>query len=229
MPTSPASAPSTTCDWSRAATSTPPTRSSKVSPRRCNSTTAPSPTCTASPTPRPRPGDAVPAPRRAQADLQPLLDGWPLTPAYAQGTAGHVVAANRPAVALCPFFAVGSNPLRAVFLEPEMRSLYPQWDDMTAKAVSGLRATHSINDADPGLLESIGEMTVTSERFRTLWARREVRRGTAAYTRFNHPLVGQLDLRYEKLLRPEAQQLLVVYHADQGSSSAERLQLLTSL
>ncbi|WP_435211489.1 hypothetical protein [Streptomyces sp. bgisy034] len=158
-----------------------------------------------------------------------MLDGWPLTPAYAQGTVGRVVAANRLAVALCPFFAVGSNPLRAVFLEPEMRSLYPQWDDVTAKAVSGLRATLSIDDADPELLETIGELTVASERFRTLWARREVRRRTAGYTRFNHPLVGQLELHYEKLLRPEAQQLLVVYHADQGSPSAERLQLLTSL
>jgi transcription regulator MmyB-like protein len=56
-------------------------------------------------------------------------------------------------VALCPFFAVGSNPLRAVFLEPEMRSLYPQWDDVTVKAVSGLRATLSIDDADPELLD----------------------------------------------------------------------------
>ncbi|MEU3278855.1 MmyB family transcriptional regulator [Streptomyces antibioticus] len=63
----------------------------------------------------------------------------------------------------------------------------------------------------------------------TLWARREVRRRAAGHTRFNHPLVGQLELRYEKLLRPEAQQLLVVYHADQGSPSAARLQLLTSL
>lgn len=170
-----------------------------------------------------------PRPQTGQADLQPLLDGWPLTPAYAQGTAGRIVAANRLAVALCPFFAVGSNPLRAVFLEPEMRSLYPQWDDVTVKAVSGLRATLSIDDADPELLEAIGELTVASERFRRLWAKREVRRRAAGYTQFNHPLVGQLELRYEKLLRPEARQLLVVYHADQGSPSAERLQLLTSL
>ncbi|MGW5653801.1 helix-turn-helix domain-containing protein [Streptomyces humi] len=179
--------------------------------------------------PRPPARRRRPRSRTGQGDLQPLLDGWPLTPAYAQGTTGHVVAANRLAVALCPFFAVGSNPLRAVFLEPEMRSLYPQWDDVTAKAVSGLRATLSIDDADPELLETIGELTVASERFRTLWARREVRRRATGYTRFNHPLVGRLDLHYEKLLRPEAQQLLVVYHADQDSPSAERLQLLTSL
>lgn len=170
-------------------------------------------------------------PRRqgSGTDLQPLLDSWPLTPAYAQGPGGRVVAANRLAMALCPFFAPGHNPLRAAFLEPEMRSLYPQWDDMTAKAVSGLRAMLSLDDAEPELLETIGELTVASERFRTLWAKREVRRRATGDTRFDHPLVGTLDLRYEKLLRPEARQLLVVYHADPGSPGAERLQLLAGL
>ncbi|HEY8984362.1 MAG TPA: transcriptional regulator, partial [Streptomyces sp.] len=170
-----------------------------------------------------------PRSRTDRADLQPLLDSWPLTPAYIQGTDGRVVAANRLAVALCPFFAVGNNPLRAVFLEPEMRALYPQWDDVTAKAVSGLRATLTLDDTDPQLLQTIGELTVASERFRTLWARREVRRRAVGHTRFDHPMAGQLELRYEKLLRPEEHQLLVIYHADQDSLSAERLQLLSSL
>ncbi|WP_189191891.1 helix-turn-helix domain-containing protein [Streptomyces albiflavescens] len=166
---------------------------------------------------------------RNQGDLQPLLDSWAQTPAYAQGPGGRVVAANRLAVLLCPFFAVGHNPLRAAFLEPEMRSLYPQWDDMTAKAVSGLRAMLNIDDADPELLETIGELTVASERFSTLWTRHEVRRRDTGYTRFNHPLVGELDLHYEKMVRPQVRQLIVVYYADQGSTSAERLTLLSSL
>ncbi|MGI5455499.1 helix-turn-helix domain-containing protein [Streptomyces sp. CA-249302] len=168
-------------------------------------------------------------PRADQGDLQPLLDSWPQTPAYAQGPGGRVVAANRSAVLLCPFFAVGRNPLRAAFLEPEMRSLYPQWDDMTAKAVSGLRALLDVDDADPELLETIGELTVASERFGTLWTRREVRRRDTGLTRLNHPLVGELDLHYEKMLRPQARQLIVVYYADPDSTSAERLALLNSL
>ncbi|MGW4784577.1 MmyB family transcriptional regulator [Streptomyces sp. NPDC004230] len=150
-------------------------------------------------------------------------------PCYAQGPGGRVVAANRKTVLLCPFFAVGRNPLRAAFLEPEMRSLYPQWDDMTAKAVSGLRAMIDVDDTDPELLETIGELTVASERFCTLWTRREVRRRDTGLTRLNHPLVGELDLHYEKMVRPQARQLIVVYYADQGSTSAERLALLSGL
>jgi hypothetical protein len=49
-----------------------------------------------------------------------------------------------------------------------------------------------------------------------------VRRRAAGHTRFDHPSVGQLELRHEKLLGPEARQLLVVHHADQGSPSAEQ-------
>ncbi|NEA99271.1 helix-turn-helix transcriptional regulator [Streptomyces sp. SID13726] len=167
--------------------------------------------------------------RTNQGDLQPLLDSWPQTPAYAQGPGGRVVAANRLAVLLCPFFAVGQSPLRAAFLEPEMRGLYPQWDDMTAKAVSGLRAMIDVDQADPELLETIGELTVASEQFSTLWTRREVRRRDTGLTRLDHPLVGELDLRYEKMIRPQARQLIVVYYADPNSTSAERLALLSSL
>jgi transcriptional regulator with XRE-family HTH domain len=168
-------------------------------------------------------------PQPAGAGLQQLIDNWTHTPAYAQATTGQVVAANRLAVALSPFFAVGSNTLRAAFLEPAMRQLYPDWEDMTAKAVSSLRAMLSLDAAEPGLLETIGELTVASERFATLWARRDVRAKTAGLTRFDHPVAGRLELNYEKLLQPEARQLLVVYHAAPGSPSAERLQLLASL
>jgi transcriptional regulator with XRE-family HTH domain len=167
--------------------------------------------------------------RPARPALQQLLDSWPLTPAYATSASGSVVAANRLAVALSPFFAVGGNPLRAAFLEPGMRDLYPDWHDMTAKVVSGLRAMLSLDTAEPGLLETIGELTVASDRFRTLWARREVRARTSGPARLDHPLAGMLELNYEKMILPETRELLVVYHAIPGSPTAERLQMLASL
>ncbi|WP_051799664.1 helix-turn-helix transcriptional regulator [Catenuloplanes japonicus] len=178
----------------------------------------------AHPAPRPaRRRRSAPAP-----SLQPLVDSWPATPAYVQDAAGRVTAANRPAVALCPFFAVGQTPLRSVFLEPEMRRFYVNWADTTAKAVSGLRATLALGgDAEPGLLELIGELTVASDRFRTLWARRDVRGRTTGLTEIAHPLVGPLQLHYEKFQQPESRQLLVVYRPTPAST--DRLQLLTTL
>ena len=161
--------------------------------------------------------------------IQRLLDAWAMTPAYATGASGRVVAANRLAVALCPHFAVGGAPLRAAFLDPEMRRLYPDWEALTAKTVSGLRAMTGVEAVDPELLETIGELSVGSDRFRTLWAQRDIRAKTTGLTRMEHPVVGELRLRYEKMLLPEARQLLVVYYADPGSPTAERLRLLAGL
>jgi hypothetical protein len=42
-------------------------------------------------------------------------------------------------------------------------------------------------------------------------------------------VAGRLELNYEKMILPDARQLLVVYHAEPGSPSAERLQILGSL
>ncbi|MEU1411908.1 hypothetical protein [Streptomyces sp. NPDC005731] len=88
---------------------------------------------------------------------------------------------------------------------------------------------HHASGRHPELLETIGELTVANQRFCTLWTRREVRRRDTGLTRLNHPLVGELDLHYEKMVRPQARQLIVVYYADQGSTSAERLALLSGL
>lgn len=48
--------------------------------------------------------------------------------------------------------------------------------------------------------------------------------------RLRHPIVGDLELHYEKFAVTGADgQLLVVYHADPGSPSADGLALLRSL
>ena len=163
------------------------------------------------------------------AHLQQLLDGWPLTPAHVQSASGLVVAANRLAAALTPHFGVGRNPLRAAFLEPDMQSLYVDWAEVTAKTVAGLRTMLTTDSAEPELLEVIGELSVHSERFRTLWARRDVRVRTSGLTLLDHPVVGRLELRYEKMVLPESRQLMVIYHAEPGSRTAESLRLLTTL
>ena len=168
-------------------------------------------------------------PEKASASVQNLIDNWTTTPALVHGRFMQTLAANAMAVALSPMFAPGVNTLRAAFLEPEMRDLYRDWDDMTAKAVAYLRSIVGGED-DPRLVELIGELSLRSERFRTLWARQDVRRKTSGVSRLRHPQVGDLDLHYEKLALPgTAGQMLVTYHAEPGSPSYERLQLLASL
>lgn len=169
-------------------------------------------------------------PERVSPGVRTLIGNWATTPALVHGRYMTTLAANPMAVALNPYFAPGVNSLRAAFLEPEMREFYRDWDDMTAKAVAYLRSVIGRALDDPRLVELIGELSLRSERFRVLWARQDVRLKTSGVSRLLHPQVGPLDLRYEKLALPGAPgQMLVTYHAEPGSPSFERLELLAHL
>ena len=78
-------------------------------------------------------------------------------------------------------------------------------------------------------VELIGELSLASKRFATLWARHDVKHRSTGPTAFYHPQVGPLDLHYTILHLPDQRQILVTYHADPGSLSEESLRLLASL
>lgn len=161
--------------------------------------------------------------------VQGLIDGWPLTAAYVQGQRFTVLAANPLAGALSAHFAVGANPLRAAFLDPQMRLLYRDWDAMTAKAVPFLRSVVAGRADEPEVTALVGELSLRSERFRTLWARHDVKIRDEGATEFEHPRVGPLDLRFQKFLLPESDQLLVTYHAEPGGPSEGPFRRLAAL
>jgi transcriptional regulator with XRE-family HTH domain len=168
-------------------------------------------------------------PERVPAGIQQLIASLSETPAYVHGRYMDVLAANRLASALVPYYRVGENLVRAAFLDPRVRDMYDDWDRVTESTVAGLRALVGPDVDDPRLAELVGELSVRSERFRQLWARHDVRPKRAGKTHMDHPQVGPLDLAYEKLPIPNTDcQTLVVYHADPGSRSAQALSLLAS-
>ncbi|MER5384282.1 helix-turn-helix transcriptional regulator [Streptomyces sp. NPDC002688] len=169
-------------------------------------------------------------PERVGDGIRTLIGSWPLTPAYVHGRYMDVLAANSLAIALSPFNAPGRNGMLAAFLEPEMRELHQDWEDMTTRIVPYLRSVVGADIEDPRLVEIVGELSLRSERFRTLWARQDVKHKTSGITLFRHPQVGPLELHYEKLLLPGTDgQTLITYHAQPGSASEERLRLLASM
>jgi transcriptional regulator with XRE-family HTH domain len=151
-------------------------------------------------------------------------------PAFIQGRFMDVLAANPLARALSPQFRPGINLLRAVFLDPRDRELHQDWDRATEESVSGLRAIVGADLDDPLLNELVGELSLSSERFRQLWAKQDVRNKESGTSRMHHPIVGPLELRTEKFVVTGAdRQLLVVYHADPGTQTHEALRELATL
>jgi transcriptional regulator with XRE-family HTH domain len=167
---------------------------------------------------------------KADPGLQTLIDSWHLTPAYVVGRHMTILAANPMAPALLPYFAPGFNQLRSVFLEPELRAWVRNWDQVTDILVSWLRFDIAEeNPGDPELQSLIGELSIASQRFRTLWARQDVKQKSSGPALFDHPQVGRLDLRYRAFVLPETPQYLVTYYAEPGTPGEDGLRLLSSL
>jgi transcriptional regulator with XRE-family HTH domain len=180
-------------------------------------------------TPRSRHRRRRPRRETVPAGIRQLLDVLGL-PAFVEGRYFDVLAVNRLAGSLSPNLQVGQNRLRAVFLDPAEKALYPDWDHATARLVAGFRESVGSDADDPRFVQLVGELSLSSERFRRLWARHDVQSREGMPTRIHHPQVGDLTLSREKLAIGGAEgQMLVVYHAQSGTSSAEKMALLASL
>jgi transcriptional regulator with XRE-family HTH domain len=179
--------------------------------------------------PRPRHRRRRPRRETVPAGIRQLLDVLGL-PAFVEGRYFDVLAANSLARALSPNLQAGQNRLRAVFLDPAEKALYPDWEQATARLVAGFRESVGTDADDPRFVQLVGELSLSSERFRRLWARHDVQSREGMPARIHHPQVGDLTLSREKLAIGGAQgQLLAIYHAQPGTSSAEKLGLLASL
>jgi transcriptional regulator with XRE-family HTH domain len=121
------------------------------------------------------------------------------------------------------------NLARFQFLDPASRDFYPDWDLFAEMCVAIMRAEAGRDPHDKGLQDLVGELSTRSETFRSLWAAHNVRTHGTGTKRFVHPVVGELSLAYEELaVTAEPGHILMIYTAEPGSPSAERLRLLAS-
>ncbi|MEU6416174.1 helix-turn-helix transcriptional regulator [Streptomyces spiralis] len=171
--------------------------------------------------------------QQVRSSLRQLLDTLDAVPAYVVGRRAELLAWNRMAAAVFGDWsqmpAQERNWARMVFLKPEYRDLYLDWEQKAIDVVCGLRMEAGCYPEDPRLSALVGELSVKSEDFRRLWAAHDVKEKSHGVKRLRHPLVGEMDLRYESFkLAADADQSMVLYHAEPGSPSAEALRLLAS-
>jgi transcriptional regulator with XRE-family HTH domain len=148
-------------------------------------------------------------------------------PAFVEGRAFDVLAANPLAAAFSPRLRVGENRLRSLLLDPEERAFHDDWEGAVAGFVAMARRSLGDDVEDPRAVELVGELSLASARFRTLWARQDVRPLAGGTAVVHHPVVGTMRLHREKL--PVDGVVLVAYYADAGSADADRLRLLSTL
>lgn len=175
--------------------------------------------------PRPRTRHRRRAHERVPARLHHLLETLGV-PAFIEGTTFDVLAANDLATALSPRLRPGQNRLRSLLLDPEEQAFQKDWATSAAGFIAAFREQAGDNVDDPRFIELVGELSLSSGRFRELWARQDVRMLDGGDATVNHPQLGELHLHREKL--PVDGLLLVLYYADVGSASADKLALLAT-
>ena len=176
--------------------------------------------------PRPRTRRRRRRPERVPERLHHLLASVGV-PAFVEGPTFDVLAANELATALSPRLRPGENRLRSLLLDPEEQAFQKDWATSAATIIAAFREQAGAHPDDPRFVELVGELSMASGRFRELWARHDVRKLEGGTTTVLHPVVGELHLHRDKL--PVDGLLLVLYYADAGSESAEKLSLLASL
>lgn len=191
--------------------------------------------------------DLARAPKRRRAAARPraeritpatsaLLAAIEGTPAIVLGRRSDVLAWNRQGHALFAGHLDPDSPntparrpnmARLVFLDAHTRELYADWSAKARAVVGNLRLTAGRYPDDPLLTGLIGELTMRSPEFATMWADHRVLICDAADFEMRHPLVGALTVTQQTLQSPQGNgPSLVVATAAPGSPSAEALALL---
>jgi transcriptional regulator with XRE-family HTH domain len=165
--------------------------------------------------------------------LQWTVDSMTGSPAFAENGRLDALGANQLGRALYPaVFGGGRQPgnwARYVFFSPEARTFYADWDRAAKDCVAILRSEAGRSPHDRELTDLVGELATQSEEFRGLWAAHNVRLHTKGVKRFNHPIVGELELSFNRLeVSADPGLMIVAYTAEPGSRSAEALGLLAS-
>ncbi|ONH21883.1 helix-turn-helix domain-containing protein [Pseudofrankia asymbiotica] len=175
-----------------------------------------------------RPRGREPRRETVPENIRALLDAVTF-PAFVESRHFDILAANAMAAVLSPRFVPGHNRMRDYFLDPAERDFYPDWEAAAKGILAGFRTSVGSDLDDPRFVEIVGELSLVSETFRTLWARHDVVRREGSTMTVNHPEAGPLELYREKLPIPGTSgQVLALWHAPAGSPAAEKLALLAS-
>ncbi|MFC7546288.1 helix-turn-helix transcriptional regulator [Plantactinospora sp. GCM10030261] len=170
---------------------------------------------------------------RVLALLESLAEA---TPAIVLGRRGDVLAWNRTGHALLAehvdFEAArdpGRRPSmpRMFFLDALTRELHRNWDELARVHVAYLRLTAGRFPTDARLANLIGELSMRSDQFASMWATGEVADCTTGDMHLQHPTVGAVRIAYQVWLQPDSPDHRLEIYTPNDASSADALRILT--
>lgn len=174
-----------------------------------------------------------PARQRIRPEVQWTLDAITGAAAFVSSDRLDILAANVLGRALySELYDAPARPVntaRFVFLDPRAETTFVEWERVATETVAILRSAAGRDPYNRELSDLVGELATQSEAFRTRWATHNVRFHNTGVKHFNHPVVGELHLRFNRLdLAADPGLTLFTYAAEPGSRSEDALKLLGS-
>jgi transcriptional regulator with XRE-family HTH domain len=179
---------------------------------------------------------ARPAPEQLDGRVMALLESLRETiPAVILGRRGDVLAWNHAGHELMAehvdFDApedVHNRPSipRLFFLDSLTRDLYRNWDELARIHVAYLRLTSGRYPQDGRLVELIGELTMRSDEFASMWATGDVADCTVGRMDLHHPTIGPVDVNYQVWVQPESPDHRLEVYTPNDAKSQDALRLL---
>ncbi|MEI8407505.1 MULTISPECIES: helix-turn-helix transcriptional regulator [unclassified Kribbella] len=164
-----------------------------------------------------------------------VLDRLQDTPAMLINRCGETLAQTAAHVAFAGeetnYDGLDRSGIYRWFARPEERLLYcePELTTHSRMLVSWLRSVVTADGPKSYAATLQRALQKLSPEFAALWDEHEVGIMHSRTKRFNHPVVGKLELYCEIIDNRDQQQTLVIFTAAPGSESAEKLQLLSVL
>ncbi|TYB49719.1 helix-turn-helix domain-containing protein [Actinomadura chibensis] len=176
-----------------------------------------------------RPAAARPGTRQligALGDVPAVVLGR-RTEVLAWNTLGHLLLAGHYAAGAPDRPAERPNLTRMLFLDAHYRDLHVHWQEEATRAIASLRLVAGRFPDDRDLAELVGELSMRSPEFASLWSKHPVATCASGTKHFRHPEVGELTLQFEALHLPDdSGHRILMYSAAPGSPSEAALRLL---
>jgi transcriptional regulator with XRE-family HTH domain len=178
-----------------------------------------------------RPPDRGPASDHVSPGLLRILDRLDDTPAEIVTELGETLRQSRFGAVLLGDASQRRGPSRSLgyrwFDDPAVRAPYSPAEQARLSRVyaAGLRELVALR-GPRSRAALLVELLSHDEGFRRCWDANEVGVRPPDVKRFHHPAVGELELSCQTLVDPDQSHRLLVYTAEPGSESHERLRLL---
>jgi transcriptional regulator with XRE-family HTH domain len=165
--------------------------------------------------------------------VRDLLDAMQDVPVLVIDPRGDIVAWNALAVALYFDFAEmparERNMIRMLFLEPRVRGMHRNWEEVASVSVARMRMSVGLMPGDRRMAELVSELLDRDPDFRRWWGGHEVRATDSFRKSFDHPVVGRMLLDWQALsVAADPDLTMIVFTAPPGSPTADSLRMLAS-